>query len=262
MPIEFNSKPGLKPGLVIYLTAGDPDLATSRNVALAAIDAGADVLELGVPFSDPVADGPVIQRASERSLGHGTSLRDVLALAAELRALRPSAGLVIFSYFNPILRFGLGRFCAHAANCGVDGVLITDMIVEEAHEYLTEMRHSGLKPIFLAAPTSSDHRLQMIASVSQGFVYAISRVGITGEQQNLASDARRLVERLRRFTTLPIAVGFGISTAEHVAAVGEFADAAVIGTAIVSLIEKAEPGTAPAKIAAFLQGLRQVAVQH
>jgi len=262
MPIEFNSKPGLKPGLVIYLTAGDPDLATSRDVALAAIDAGAEVLELGVPFSDPVADGPVIQRASERALAHGTSLRDVLALAAELRALRPSVGLVIFSYFNPVLRFGFGRFCAQAADFGVDGVLITDMIVEEAEEYLAEMHHSGLMPIFLAAPTSSDHRLKMIAGVSEGFVYAISRVGITGAQQNLASDARRLVERLRCFTQLPIAVGFGISTAEHVAAVGEFADAAVIGSAIVSLIEKAEPGTAPARIAAFLQGLRHVAVQN
>jgi tryptophan synthase alpha chain len=257
MPIEFNNKPGSKPGLVIYLTAGDPDLATTRDVALAAIDAGAEVLELGVPFSDPLADGPVIQRASERALAHGTTLRDVLALAAELRALRPSAGLVIFSYFNPILRLGLGRFCAQAANCGVDGVLITDMIVEEADEYLTEMRHNGLKPIFLAAPTSTDHRLKLIAGVSEGFVYAISRVGITGAQQNLASDARTLVERLRRFTQLPIAVGFGISTAEHVAAVGEFADAAVIGTAIVSLIEKAQPGTEPARIAAFLKGLRQ-----
>jgi tryptophan synthase alpha chain len=262
MPIEFNSKSGLKPGLVIYLTAGDPDLATSRDVALAAIDAGAEVLELGVPFSDPLADGPVIQRASERALAHGTSLRDVLALAAELRALRPSAGLVIFSYFNPVLRFGLGRFCDQAADFGVDGVLITDMIVEEAEEYLTEMHHRELMPIFLAAPTSTDHRLKMIAGVSEGFVYAISRVGITGAQQNLASDARRLVERLRCFTQLPIAVGFGISTAEHVAAVGEFADAAVIGSTIVSLIEKAEPGTAPARIAAFLQGLRQVAVQN
>jgi tryptophan synthase alpha chain len=156
----------------------------------------------------------------------------------------------------------LGRFCAQAADFGVDGVLITDMIVEEAEEYLAEMHHSGLMPIFLAAPTSTDHRLKMIADVSEGFVYAISRVGITGAQQNLASDARRLVERLRRFTQLPIAVGFGISTAEHVAAVGEFADAAVIGSAIVSLIEQAEVGTAPARIAAFLQGLRQVAVEN
>src|SRR3984957_17759465 len=257
MPITFPKKPGI----VAYLTAGDPDLATTREIALAAIDNGADVIELGVPFSDPLADGPVIQRASQRAVANGTRLQDVLALAAELRAMRPSAGLVIFSYFNPVLRFGLERFCVQASNCGVDGVLITDLIVEEATKYLTQLHHPGLKPIFLAAPTSTDHRLKMIADVSDGFVYAISRVGITGAQQNLASDARRLVERLRRFTTLPIAVGFGISTADHVAAVGEFADAAVIGTAIVSLIEKAEPGTAPARVAAFLQGLRQVAVQ-
>src|ERR1700678_3457914 len=134
MPIEFNRKPGLKPGLVIYLTAGDPDLATTRNVALAAIDAGAEVLELGVPFSDPLADGPVIQRASERALAQGTRLEDVLSLAAELRALRPSVGLVIFSYFNPVLRFGLERFCQRAASCGVDAVLITDLTVEEADD--------------------------------------------------------------------------------------------------------------------------------
>lgn len=253
MPIEFHRRPGL----VIYLTVGDPDLATTRDVALAAIDAGAEVLELGVPFSDPVADGPVIQRASERALARGTRLEDVLTLAAELRALRPSVGLVIFSYFNPVLRLGLERFCQRAAECGVDGVLITDLTVEEADDYLTEMHHNELLPIFLVAPTSSDIRLQMIASVSEGFVYAISRVGITGKQQNLAADARQLVDRLRRFTQLPIAVGFGISTAEHVAAVAEFADAAAIGTAIVSLIEHAEPGTAPAAIAAFLEGLRQ-----
>jgi tryptophan synthase alpha chain len=259
MPIQFNSKPGLKPGLVIYLTAGDPDIATTRNIALAAIDAGVEVLELGVPFSDPLADGPVIQRASERALAKGTSLRDVLTLAAELRVLRPSAGLVIFSYFNPVLKLGLGRFCALAATCGVDGVLITDMIVEEAGEYLEEMHHTGLKPVFLAAPTSTDQRLKMIAGVSDGFIYAISRVGITGTQQNLATDAGKLVERLRRFTQLPIAVGFGISTAEHVAAVGEFADAAVIGSAIVALIEKSQPGTEAAAVSAFLRGLRQQA---
>jgi tryptophan synthase alpha chain len=253
MPIEFHRRPGL----VIYLTVGDPDLATTRDVALAAIDAGAEVLELGVPFSDPVADGPVIQRASERALARGTRLEDVLTLAAELRALRPSAGLVIFSYFNPVLRFGLERFCQRAANCGVDAVLITDLTVEEADDYLTEMHHNELLPIFLVAPTSSDIRLKLIAGVSEGFVYAISRVGITGKQQNLAADARQLVDRMRRFTQLPIAVGFGISTAEHVAAVAEFADAAVIGSAIVSLIERAEPGTAPAAIASFLEELRQ-----
>ena len=258
MPIEFSKKPGL----VIYLTAGDPDLATTREVALAAIDAGGGSPRVGRALQRSLADGPVIQRASERAVANGTRLQDVLALAAELRALRSWAGLVIFSYFNPVLRFGLERFCVQASNCGVDGVLITDLIVEEAAEYLTQLHHHGLMPIFLAAPTSTDHRLKMIADVSQGFVYAISRVGITGAQQDLASDARRLVERLRRFTRLPIAVGFGISTAEHVAAVGEFADAAVIGSAIVALIEKAGPGKAPAAISAFLQGLRQVAVQR
>lgn len=258
MPIEFNKKPGL----VIYLTVGDPDLATTRDVALAAIDAGAEVLELGVPFSDPLADGPVIQRASERAVANGTRLQDVLTLAAELRAMRPSAGLIIFSYYNPVLRFGLERFCVQASTSGVDGVLVTDMIVEEAAEYLNQLHHNGLKPIFLAAPTSSDHRLKMIADVSEGFVYAISRVGITGAQQDLASDARSLVDRLRRFTRLPIAVGFGISNSDHVAAVGEFADAAVIGSAIVALIERSEPGKAPAAISNFLQGLRQVAVQR
>jgi tryptophan synthase alpha chain len=257
MAIEFNKKPGL----VIYLTVGDPDLPTTRDVALAAIDSGAEVLELGVPFSDPLADGPVIQRASERALKKGTRLKDVLALAAELRALRPSCGLVVFSYFNPILRMGLDRFCDQAAHCGVDGVLLTDVIVEEAEEYLNQVHHHGLKPIFLAAPTSTDHRLKLISGVSEGFIYAISRVGITGVQQSLAADARRLVERLRQFTPLPIAVGFGISTAEQMAAVGEFADAAVIGSAIVSLIEKAEPGKAPDAVRKFLDGLRQPVLQ-
>jgi tryptophan synthase alpha chain len=164
---------------------------------------------------------------------------------------------VIFSYFNPILRLGLERFCDQAAHSGVDGVLITDVIVEEAGEYLAQVHHHGLMPVFLAAPTSTDQRLKMIANACQGFVYAISRVGITGAQRSVADDARPLVGRLRKFTQLPIAVGFGISTAEHVAAVGEFADAVVIGSAIVSLIEKAEPGKAPAVVASFLQSLRR-----
>lgn len=253
MPIRFSTKPGL----VIYLTAGDPDLPTTRAIALAAIDAGADVLELGVPFSDPLADGPVIQRASERAVQNGTKLSDVLALAADLRRERPHAGLVIFSYFNPVLRFGLERFCATAKEAGVDGVLITDMIVEEADEYLQQLHKHQLAPIFLAAPTSPDERLQRIAKVSQGFVYAISRTGITGTQQTLAQDAEELVKRLRKFTDLPIAVGFGISNAEHVATIGEFADAAVVGSAIVSLIEQSTRDEAPTSIARFIKGLRQ-----
>src|SRR5271168_718478 len=163
MPIRFANKPGL----VAYLTAGDPDLATTREIALAAIDAGADVIELGVPFSDPIADGPVIQRASERAVANGTRLVDVLGLAAELHAARPEAGLVIFTYFNPVLRFGLERFCEAAAKAGVDGVLITDMIVEEAGEYLVHLRKRSLAPIFLAAPTSPDERLKKIAEASQ-----------------------------------------------------------------------------------------------
>src|ERR1700722_18886202 len=176
MALKFNRKPGL----VVYLTAGDPSIDGTRDIALAAIDAGADVIELGVPFSDPLADGPIIQRASERALARGTRLRDVLALAREIRAARPAAGLVIFSYLNPILRYGMGRFADDAAAAGVDGVLATGMIGEEAAEYLAEMNRANLAPIFLAAPTSPDERLEAIAKYSQGFVYAISRVGITG----------------------------------------------------------------------------------
>jgi len=226
-----------KPGLVVYLTAGDPCLEATRAIAIAAIDAGASVIELGVPFSDPLADGPVIQRAMERALAQGTRLKDVLALAGEIRAARPLAGLVIFSYLNPILRCGLHKFADEAAAAGVDGVLVTDLIVEEAGEYLAEMARVNLAPIFLAAPTSPDQRLEAIATHSKGFVYAISRVGITGTQQNMTSDAAALVARIRRWTRLPVAVGFGISSREHVAQVAQFADAAVIGSAIVELIE-------------------------
>ncbi len=252
MPIRFAHQPGL----VVYLTAGDPSLDATREIAFAAIDAGADVIELGVPFSDPLADGPIIQRASERALAHGTRLRDVVGLAGEIRTVRPGAGLVIFSYLNPILRYGLGRFADDAAAAGVDGVLATDMIVEEAGEYLAELERAGLAPIFLAAPTSSDERLKSIAAHSKGFVYAISRTGITGTRASLTTDAAALVKRIRRWTKLPVAVGFGISNAEHVAQVGELADAAVVGSAIVELIERSQPDEAPGAVARFIKGLR------
>jgi tryptophan synthase alpha chain len=252
MPIEFKRKPGI----VAYLTAGDPDLATTREIALAAIDNGADVIELGVPFSDPLADGPVIQRASERAVARGTRLADVLGLTQQLRVARPEAGLVLFSYLNPVVRMGMKTFCARAADAGADGVLLTDMIVEEAGEYLEAMRENALAPIFLAAPTSPDARLKAIGAASRGFVYAISRVGITGTQQKIAGDASELVVRLRQFTTLPIAVGFGISNAEHVKAVGEFADAAVVGSALVALIEKSSATDAPEVVGRFIAGLR------
>ena len=252
MPIVFNSKPGI----VAYLTAGDPDLTTTRDIALAAIDNGADVIELGVPFSDPLADGPVIQRASERAVSRGTRLSDVLALTKELRAARPACGLVLFSYLNPVVRMGMKQFCAAAKEAGADGVLLTDMIVEEAAEYIGETEKNLLAPIFLAAPTSPDARLAAIGKASKGFVYAISRVGVTGTQDKVAGDARDLVARLRKFTTLPIAVGFGISNAEHVRAVGEFADAAVIGSALVALIEKTPPEEAAKAVGNFIAGLR------
>jgi tryptophan synthase alpha chain len=251
MAIHFDHKPGL----VVYLTAGDPSIEATRAIALEAIDAGADVIELGVPFSDPLADGPVIQRASERAVARGTRLADVLTLAREIRTARPAAGLVIFSYLNPILHYGLSRFVDTAAAAGVDGVLLTDLIVEEAGEYLAEMERVQLAPIFLAAPTSPDERLKAIATHSKGFVYAISRVGITGTQQSLTADASSLVARIRRWTTLPVAVGFGISNSEHVAQVGQFADAAVIGSAIVELIERSTLETAPGAVARFIKGL-------
>jgi len=255
MPIEFKKKPGI----VAYLTAGDPDLETTLAIALAAIDNGADVIELGVPFSDPLADGPVIQRASERAVALGVRLVDVLEIAQRLRAARPACGIVIFSYLNPVVRMGMTKFCAAAAAAGADGVLLTDLIVEEAGEYLAEMKANRLAPVFLAAPTSPDARLKAIAEVSKGFVYAISRVGITGTQQKIAGDAAELVTRLRRFTEpfgIPIAVGFGISSAEHVRAIGEFADAAIIGSAIVALIEMTTPTEAPAAVGRFIADLR------
>jgi tryptophan synthase alpha chain len=251
MTIHFNHKPGL----VVYLTAGDPSLAATRAIAIAAIDAGAEVIELGVPFSDPLADGPVIQRAMDRAVARGVRLKDVLALAAEIRAARPAAGLVIFTYLNPILRYGMTKFADDAAAAGADGVLVTDLIVEEAGEYVSEMARVGLAPIFLAAPTSPDQRLKAIAAHSKGFIYAISRVGITGTQQSLTGDAAALVGRIRRWSELPVAVGFGISNSEHVAEVGRFADAAVIGSAIVGLIESSTAETAPEAVARFIKGL-------
>ena len=227
-----------KPGLVAYLTCGDPDLSTSRSVALGAIDAGADVIELGVPFSDPVADGPVIQRASERALQSGTSLKDAIALGAEVRRLRPRTGLIVFTYLNPVLRIGIEAFALQLASAGIDGALITDLTIDEAGDYVEKMRTRNLATIFLAAPTSTDQRLKAIAEASRGFIYAVSRTGITGEQKQIAIDAAELVTRVRRFSSLPIAVGFGISNAQQFQRVGEFADAAVVGSAIVSVIEK------------------------
>jgi tryptophan synthase alpha chain len=247
------------PALVAYVTCGDPDLTTTKEIILAAISAGADVIELGVPFSDPVADGPVIQRASERALKNGTSLPDVLQLAKEIRQ-QSQAGLVVFSYLNPILRMGFERFCAAAADSGVDGVLLIDLTVEEAGEYCRCMEEHQLASVFLVAPTSTDQRLKKIAQVCNGFVYAVSRTGVTGARQELASEASDLVRRIRKYTKLPVAVGFGVSTPQHFAQIGEFADAAVVGSAIVQTIEQ-NPGRAPQAVAELIRSLKGAAAR-
>lgn len=252
MSLEFQSRPSL----IAYLTCGDPDLAATREIALAVIEAGAEVIELGVPFSDPVADGPVIQRASERALKRGTTLADVLRLARELRREKARAGLIVFSYFNPVLRMGLECFADTAAEAGVDGALITDLTVEEAGDYLRAVRKRKLATVFLAAPTSTDARLKRIAQASTGFVYAVSRTGVTGARQQLSTDARALVRRLRKFTRLPIAVGFGISTAEQFAEAGRFADAVVVGSALVELIERSGRGDAARAVGEFISRMR------
>ena len=250
MPFHFDKKPSL----AAYVTCGDPDLATTRDIILAAIDAGARVIELGVPFSDPVADGPVIQRASERALKHGTSLEQVLTLAAEIREHSQSVGLIIFSYLNPILRMGLEKFCKVARHAGLDGVLITDLPVEESADYVREARKNDLATVFLAAPTSPDQRLKQIGAVSSGFVYAISRTGVTGARKQMSDDASVLVKRIRRYTKLPVAVGFGISTPEQFASVGRFAEAAVVGSAIVETVER-NPGREAESVAEFVRSL-------
>ena len=240
--------------MVAYVTCGDPDLACSRDIVFAAIDAGSTIIELGVPFSDPVADGPVIQRASERALKQHTSIEQVLTLASEIRQHSQSVGLIIFTYLNPILRMGMKKFCKIARHAGVDGVLVIDLPVEESAAYIEAAKANGLSTIFLAAPTSTDARLKQIAEASTGFVYVVSRTGVTGAREQLTSDAEEVVKRLRKFTKLPIAVGFGISKPEQFAAVGKFADAAVIGSAIVQTIEN-NPGKEAESVAQFIHQL-------
>jgi len=233
-------------GLVAYITAGDPSLQASENIILAAAVAGADVIELGVPFSDPVADGPTIQRASERALRSGTTLAKVIDLIHWLRA-RTQVPLVLFSYFNPILQMGIEKFAEKAAAAGADGVLATDLTPEESSEYRAIVHSRELDTIFLAAPTSTDSRLARIAAVSSGFLYLISRTGVTGTRDSLPEELPGLVRRIRKFTSLPVAVGFGISLPTHVATLGGIADAAVVGSALVAEIEKAASADAAAK---------------
>ncbi len=246
-------------GLVSYFTAGDPSLEATEKIFLAAAEAGADVIELGVPFSDPVADGPTIQRASERALRNGTTLSGVLDLVRRVRT-RSEVPIVLFGYLNPFLQMGLEKFAAAASAVGVDGVLATDLTPEEASDYIAIMQAHGLDTIFLAAPTSTDARLERIAKATTGFLYLISRTGVTGERDALPEELPALIRRARRFTNLPIAVGFGISLPTHVTVLGGLADAAVVGSALVAEIEKAaSPEAAASAIAERIRALKTAA---
>jgi tryptophan synthase alpha chain len=240
-------------GLVAYITTGDPSLDASEKIVLAAAEAGADIIELGVPFSDPLADGPTIQRASERALRSGTTLAGVIDLVHRLRK-HTEVPLVLFSYFNPILQMGIEKFADAASAAGADGVLATDLTPEESADYRKILRSRGLDTIFLAAPTSTDARLAKIAGVSTGFLYLISRTGVTGAREALPEELPGLVRRIRKFTALPVAVGFGISLPTHVTVLGGIADAAVVGSAIVAEIEKATSAQSAAKAVGDLVG--------
>jgi tryptophan synthase alpha chain len=239
-----------EPGLIAYITAGDPSLDATYEFVQALVEGGADIIELGVPFSDPLADGPTIQRASERALKAGTNLAAVLELVHRIRTSQSRAAeipLVLFTYFNPVLQMGLTKFADSAASAGVDGVLITDLTPEESEEYRQILRGHNLDTIFLAAPTSTDERLKIISECSTGFVYLISRTGVTGAKDALPDDLPTLLRRARNFTDLPIAVGFGISLPGHVSVLGGLADAAVVGSALVAEIEKGSSVTAAAR---------------
>ncbi len=224
-------------GFIPFITAGDPDLETTRELIVELARAGATVIELGVPFTDPMADGPVIQRASERALRHGFDLAEVLQVVFDARK-QTDVPIVLFSYYNPLLQFGIARLAGEAKSAGVDGVLVTDLVPEEASEFAAVLRANNLDMIFLVAPTSTDERLKMVAERATGFIYAVSRAGITGAREEMSAEAEKLVKRVRRFSDLPIAVGFGISTPEHVIGVWRFADAAVVGSALVAEIER------------------------
>ncbi len=235
-------------GLIAFITAGDPDLQATRKLILELARSGASIIELGIPFSDPMADGPVIQRASERALQHNFGIEEVLHLVADVRR-ETDVPLVLFSYYNPLLQFGLERLCAEGAQAGIDGVLVTDLSPEEAGDFSTMLKAHHLALIFLLAPTSTDTRIRMVAERASGFIYAVSRAGVTGAQSAVSLEAEKLVRRIRTLCQLPVAVGFGISNAAQVKEVWDYADAAVVGSAIVSEIER--QGNAPELVASI-----------
>ena len=242
-------------GLVVYLTAGDPSLDATGELLPALDHAGVDVIELGVPFSDPLADGPVIQRASERALRGGTTLRKILERFPVWRQ-SVKAPIILFSYFNPLLQYGLENFAASAAQAGVDGALVVDLTADEADGYVRSMRAKNLDTVFLASPTSTDARLKRAVECSTGFFYLISRTGVTGERSDTASSGRELAERVRRLTGMPLAIGFGISTAAQVREVQSYADAAVVGSAVVHAIEERFAQEGAATIEKFVRSLK------
>jgi tryptophan synthase alpha chain len=244
-------------GFIPFITAGDPDLATTEQILIELAHAGATVIELGVPFSDPMADGPVIQRASERALKNSFGLDDLLDMVARART-HIETPIILFSYFNPLLQFGVKRLAKAAQDAGVDGVLVTDLIPEEAGEFEAELRANDLDMIFLVAPTSTDERLKLVAKHASGFVYAVSRAGVTGTRETVSAEAEKLVTRMREFTSLPIAVGFGISNVEQVKDVHRYADAVVVGSAIVAEMERLSnaPDLAQ-RIGEFTRGLNR-----
>jgi tryptophan synthase alpha chain len=241
--------------LIPFVMAGDPDLPKSAEIVLALAEAGADIIEIGIPFSEPIADGPVIQRAGGRAIQEGAFLPAILDLVRQIRK-QSDVPLLLFSYLNPILRYGFERFAADAVSCGADGTLITDLSVEEAESYVAEMRRAGLDTVFLAAPTSTDERLKKVAEFSTGFVYAVSRSGTTGARDALSSAIGPLLRRLRSFTSLPIAAGFGISRPEHLTELAPLADGAVVGSALVRCIEEHIDNPAP-HAAEFVRWLRR-----
>ena len=242
-------------GLVTFTTAGDPDLPRSADVLRALDRAGADVLEVGVPFSDPLADGPVIQRASERALAAGGTLASALDVVAGVRG-SVEAGIVLFTYANPVLRMGLTDFMTRAADAGVDGALVLDLPIEEADDLRGAAAAAGIDPIFLLSPTTTDARIRRAAALGRGFLYGISRLGVTGARDTVAAGAGELAGRIRAVTDLPIALGFGISRPEHVAAVGRWADAAVVGSALVDVIAREANGDLTGEVERYVRWLR------
>jgi tryptophan synthase alpha chain len=244
-----------RPALIAYITAGDPSPAATPEIVAALERGGADLIELGVPFSDPIADGPVIQRGSDRALKAGTKLSTVLDIAAEIRK-QSEIPLLLFTYMNPVLRYGLEPLARAAVQSGIDGCLLTDLSVEEAEPYIHVMRQAGLDTVFLAAPTSSRRRMELVAKYSTGFVYLVSRTGVTGERTGISDSVEPLVAAMRRVTALPLAVGFGISTAEQVRSVGALCDGVVVGSAFERVIEEnaARPDL-PAKMEALARKL-------